>query len=409
MTAALPTPSLREVSTVSAGFGEENRPDDYPDPRVLLQLLQRGVQASEIWRTVVAWNTWGRERISALESWASRVDWVLANAEEVARAFRQYDDELASSRHKHLILFDALDRSAKEWRELKLLIRGLLETLLEFRTYKAIRAKAFVRPDMLGDPQVTAFRDASKIIASKVELRWAKVDLYGLLFQYLGNAPGGGEAFRQGCEALGSGAWTKTGTIWQVPRSLREDESLQRRVFDEIAGKWMGRDHRRGFPYTWLPSHLADAAEQVSPRSFLAAIRTAAQSSHGSNWNHALYYEAIKTGVQEASRIRVEEVKEDFFWVQTLMEPLKGLVIPCAFDEIRDRWQTARVIEKLERQDGTDAALLPKHLDEGFEGLRDDLLELALFSRQKDGRINMPDVYRVGFGLGRMGGVRPIR
>jgi hypothetical protein len=26
----------------------------------------------------------------------------------------------------------------------------------------------------------------------------------------------------------------------------------------------------------------------------------------------------------------------------------------------------------------------------------------------KDGRINMPDLYRVGFGLGRRGGVKPM-
>jgi hypothetical protein len=56
----------------------------------------------------------------------------------------------------------------------------------------------------------------------------------------------------------------------------------------------------------------------------------------------------------------------------------------------------------------TRIGLPPKHLDQGLDGLLEDMLSLALFSRMQDGRINMPDVYRVGFGLGRKGGVKPI-
>ena len=91
-----------------------------------------------------------------------------------------------------------------------------------------------------------------------------------------------------------------------------------------------------------------------------------------------------------------------------LMEPLKGLVIPCDFSEVANRWELASVIDKV-RREVPEGALLPKHVDEGIEGLRTDLADLALFSLQKDGRVNMPDVYRVGFGLGRRGGVKPIR
>lgn len=37
------------------------------------------------------------------------------------------------------------------------------------------------------------------------------------------------------------------------------------------------------------------------------------------------------------------------------------------------------------------------------------LSELAFFETMKDGRVNLPDLYRVGFGLGRRGGVRPVK
>ncbi|MEE8525690.1 MAG: hypothetical protein V3T72_17270 [Thermoanaerobaculia bacterium] len=410
--AALASPALDEISEVAAGFGETLRPYDYPDKRVLRQILRAGRSPAEIWRTVVAVHTWARTAESALgtlDNWAERVAWMEENPEKAAHAFKAHDDDLAARRKLQLVLFDALDRVADDWSDLRQLLRGLLEVLLELRGFRGIRAKAFVRPDMLDDPQVTAFRDASKVLAGKVELRWPRADLYGLLFQRLGNAEEGA-AFRSGCEALGSGRWPETDGVWQVPKTLREDEDLQRTTFHDMAGPWMGTDRKRGFPYTWLPNHLGDAAEQVSPRSFLWALRTATEERVPGGWSHALHYDGIKRGVQEASRIRVDEVREDFFWVPTVMDPLRGLAVPCQFSAVGKRWKKADVLSRLRAAEGgSDSGLLPKRMGQGHVGLRDDLLDLALFSRQKDGRINMPDVYRVGFGLGRRGGVKPIR
>jgi hypothetical protein len=56
-----------------------------------------------------------------------------------------------------------------------------------------------------------------------------------------------------------------------------EDEEQQHRVFDLIAGDAMGA-RKRGLPYTWLVSHLADARNQVSPRTFLRALKFAAEN-----------------------------------------------------------------------------------------------------------------------------------
>jgi len=194
-----------------------------------------------------------------------------------------------------------------------------------------------------------------------------------------------------------------------VPRLLRDNEDCQREVFHDVAGKWMGRDHRRGFPYTWIVNHLVDAADQVSPRSFLAAIRRAAEYSPDEPWPYALHYEGIKKGVLEGCRIRGQEIEEEFFWIPIVMEPLEGVMVPCDYSEISERWQRHGVIERLRKEVAPRKVLVPRHVDEGHEGLRDDLLDLGLLKRMQDGRINMPEVYRLAFGLGRRGGVKPIR
>ncbi|HDO33830.1 MAG TPA: hypothetical protein ENH08_01765 [Chromatiales bacterium] len=173
----------------------------------------------------------------------------------------------------------------------------------------------------------------------------------------------------------------------------------------------MGKGPRRGYPYTWVPNHLADAQGNVSPRSFLAALRKAAEDTDQRYPDHEwpLHYESIKRGVQAASGIRVDEMREDYPWVDVLMELLRGKVVPCDFEELAQIWPKD-ALDRLETrgQQGQER-LPPAHLDEGPEGLRRDLEELGVFLRMRDGRVNIPDVFRVGYGLGRRGGVRPIR
>jgi hypothetical protein len=91
------------------------------------------------------------------------------------------------------------------------------------------------------------------------------------------------------------------------------------------------------------------------------------------------------------------------------MQPLSGLFVPCEFGVIQERWEQEGVLDKLRHWPPAEAKLLPAHLEDGYAGLRKDLEELGIFIRMEDGRVNIPDVFRVGYGLGRKGGVKPLR
>ena len=96
------------------------------------------------------------------------------------------------------------------------------------------------------------------------------------------------------------------------------------------------------------------------------------------------------------------------------MAPLRGeLQVPCAPKDILVLWKKSRVLETLLgkelQQSGSSVKLPPQHLADGPEGVLEDLQELGLIQRQHDGRIQMPDVYRIAFGLGRRGGVKPLK
>ena len=104
------------------------------------------------------------------------------------------------------------------------------------------------------------------------------------------------------------------------------------------------------------------------------------------------------------------ELQEDYPWVHRVMNALAGMVVPLDFDDIAERWRSRGVLDELDRQVERDEAKLPPpRLDAGAEGVRRDLKSLGVFLDLLDGRVNVPDVYRVGYGLGRRGGVKPSR
>jgi len=59
--------------------------------------------------------------------------------------------------------------------------------------------------------------------------------------------------------------------------------------------------------------YCADYAKgQVSPRSFLLALKRAEEVSRERNAEEILHFEGLKKGVQDASRVRKQELMEDY-------------------------------------------------------------------------------------------------
>jgi hypothetical protein len=406
-----PEVRLPEGIEVAQGFGTGLSVSQAPDTDTLSGLAD-AFRPRSIWRAVVAHHAKIGGEFGALNTWTKRVAWVQANPEEFAVAIEDADRRLEQQGKTLLILFDALDRMAEDWEHIRTLAKGLLQVALDLRSTRAIRCKVYVRPDLLQDAAVTSFPDYAKLLATKTSLVWHRADLYALLYQCLGNAESSSVAFA----ALVSEATGKTAepvpSGWAVPVVLRRDEALQEALFERIAGTAMGSSTKRGKPYTWLVNHLQDGLNQVSPRSFYAALGKAAAET-ADDYNLPLDYRGIQRGVQEASQIRVQEITEDYPWVRDVMAPLKGnLIVPCDAIDIVSVWKADKTVAKLEAQlkeEGAPVKLPPQNIDQGPPGILLDLESLGMVQRIPQGRIQMPDVYRVAFGFGRRGGVKPLR
>lgn len=409
-TSALQSPQLRktigllipELDGLKSQVGFSTRESvDYPNQDSFHLLLDKAIDPYDIWRAVILrWVAKETGNNIPKDNWEKTITWLKSEPEAASNLM------LGQRDWKGLIVFDALDRTSHDWKKMDEIVRGLLRTLLWLKSFSGLYGKVFLREDQ-AERTVFNFPDAAKLQASKAELSWARHDLHGLLWQWLINAQGSnGLILRNALTEHVGIELSQREETWFLPDDMKRDNELQRKAFAFLAGPWMGNDPRRGVPYTWSVSHLSDGRGLTSPRSFLAAINQATEDSLDRYPQHtyALHYESIKRGILQASDIRVNELAEDFPWIKDVMSPLSGVTVPCEYLILEERWTAQFPLGP----SGIESDRLPaQHAERGWDGIRQDLQRLGLIETKKDGRIDMPDLYRVGFKLGRRGGVKP--
>jgi hypothetical protein len=324
--------------------------------------------------------------------------------EDVERPFEILDglDRAATERGLACVFtFDALDRAANRWDTLGLVVGGLLSLALDIlRRHRSIRLKVFLRPDLESDA-AKGFPDASKLRGYREELSWERADLYRLAFKRMVGEPTGGARLKAYLErAIGFNAFDDIPDLGWTP-AIHLDEAAQERAMVKIVGKYMGANPQKGVTYNWIPNHLADAHRRVSPRSFLVAFHAAAKwmrTKPAPSGERLLTPPALEDSVRAASLQRVDEIAEDFPWVPEVQRRMEDLLVPAQVND---------VIQRLQR---CEFQLPPRGVASGEpSAMLDKLIELGVFYRIADGRLNAPDLYRVAMKMKRRGGISLAR
>ena len=405
-----------ERCEVALGFaGVDMDAHQAPSRELLDELIERdGFSPEQVWRAVIlgAVNRGLRlglpSRLGGPEGLAA---WVQADAERSQNTLRQADDRLLRHGQRLVIVFDALDRVAQGWPEVRERTQALLRVVLAMRPYRTIKPKVFLRADQAEDRAIVAFADASKLLGAKVDLLWERLDLYGLLFTLLLHDEQAGPIFAQLItRATGILAGISKGQP-RLPAELMVVEEKQEALFVTLAGRYMGGNARRGKTYTWLYNHLADAFGRVSPRTFLEALRHAARYPvHDQKL--VLSPKGLQAGIQGASGRRLKQLKDDYAWIETVIEPLADLNVPCNEQDLSERWTLAGTIEAIRAGADGLARMEPVEFhdtppEQLHAALLRGLMRIGVAERRADNRINMPDIYRVAAKLLRRGGVKP--
>lgn len=332
--------------------------------------------------------------------------------EERTDALAEYERRLKADKKTLLIVYDALDRIANEWPRRRLLTEALLEITWEMRAFRALRMKLFFRPDQIDDDALK-FVELPKLRTGAVRLEWSQVDLYGLVFSRLALAEGEGQAAFLRLLKRRSLPTADRDAIMARRWALTNDTNAQERVMADLAGPYMrtGKEaHKGGKTYDWAFKHLADAFDEVTPRSFLGLMISAAKYDPPTD-NRAVTPKGITHGLRAASKTRVDQLHQDFTWIKGVLAPLAGLLMPQEEDKVFACWKAAGTLSKLGEDAKTNKYLLPFPPKKGATEL--DLYlaleRIGVMHRRKDNRIDMPDLFRVAAKLLKKGGTAPLK
>jgi len=280
------------------------------------------------------------------------------------------------------------------------------------RAYRAIRLKLFLRPDQIDDDQLR-YVELPKLRNGAVILKWTGNDLYGLLYARLALTADvdANAAFEKLLAKTGIEKGVRDAILarrW----ILSHDSHEQARVMTVLSGQYMAAGafgYKKGRTYDWPVTHLADAFNEVTPRSFLGLMIAAAK--YGTPpVNRVITPEGIRHGLREASKTRVDQLHQDFRWIKGVLAPLAGLLLPQDEGEVIRVWQKGKTVETL-IQDAKTYKYLPPFPREGQHeesDLLNALVNIGVIFRREDGRIDMPDLFRVAAKLLKKGGTAPV-
>jgi hypothetical protein len=196
-----------------------------------------------------------------------------------------------------------------------------------------------------------------------------------------------------------------------TPAELSGDAKTQEDVFSTLAGRYMGINARRGFTYNYLACYLQDALGTVTPRPFLTALATALETTDRDHAGHDLPLHHNSLGHGVSCGARAAELHRAQPWVRLALEPLAGQQLPIWEEDILDLWQRAALSDRLQelaQRSATDpgrARTGPRY-PANYPLLLEELVGSGVLSRRTSGQVDMPDVYRTAYRLGRRGGVQ---
>jgi hypothetical protein len=408
--------SIQESHRIALDVGTQGTA--FPNSAELTQLLALpGVKPETIWMVAILRSFPVDSELGMpvstdkFDAWTAPVAWAGLNPARLSNGLTLLDQQLAQSRQIALVVIDAIDRASNDLSEVSAMAAGLLRVLLELRFAKGLRIKAFFREDVLSraSPSVV---DGSKLLNNKVVLQWNQSDLYGLAFYRMAqHSPAFREQFRQ-----------ITGYSWRQDSAQRyvcdqaSNPEMQKLFWRALVGDYMGKAATKGHSYPYIFNHLSDGLGRVAPRIFLVALREALTVTAGqyAEKPYVIHHEAIKDGVRKASTDRAEELKTEYEWIEPALSCIRAHkeTVPIDWATLEPIWlaNNAAVLNEIEAMRNT--ALIPWRSDAGnavkIESLRTTLDQIGVIKSRMKGdceRIEIPDIYRLAYKIGRKGGI----
>jgi hypothetical protein len=329
-----------------------------------------------------SWVALGAQRIAVVTSCLDAVDAALAGKQQLV--FAAYDS------------LDRLGLLEQTRSTRQRLVRALGALWLSLSTrYRHLRGKLFLRADLLEEAE-RSFADANKLRARSVSLEWDTLSLYRLVARHLANRGPAIHEMRGWLESAGIELTEHPGgeAFGVMPGLV--SERTQELFAKKLAGEIMGKGPKKGYTHRWIPARLKEAGGRIVPRSFLSLFAYAAKAAlrDPPGRGPLMTSSHLVQALAETSNVRVNELREEFPVVGRLAN-LRGQAM------LMLKTNVIRLLAK------------PTDRDDGFgkDGASafEELLRIGVLEVHADARIDVPDIYRYGYGIKRKGGAASPR
>jgi CobQ/CobB/MinD/ParA nucleotide binding domain len=322
--------------------------------------------------------------------------------ESVSQWLERLNADLDANQQFMCLSYDELDTGlSDDPRRRSILISALVAYWQRApRYYPRIRAKIFLREDIW--QREVNITDKAKIRdgIDRATITWDGIDIYRAVLKRLCHD-------RSVRELLGNeGLWTMefdqalNGPVGFIPPA---DDDWIRKCIHVLAGATMGAGesgHKKGYVYTWLLNHIADAARVLRPRNALLLFAEAAKrQGNVPDAGPILRPQSIVDALRdEVSRRAVDELKAEYQQEWSLDD----VWLPEKFSAFERIWPVAEdaLLEYLHSE-----LKLPRERARKFV---EHMVETGLIERRSHRKtlsttLQIPDIYLYGLDLTRRG------
>ena len=298
--------------------------------------------------------------------------------------------------------YDELDTlGGSDWALMARMVRGLVAFWSDYsRRWKRVRAKMFLRSDLFRRYAGMGTADFAKLAATRAELRWSDAALLGMLVKRIANASDGLAEYCKGARIK----FENDDVLGLLPRVGMPDDAFP--LLHRLAGEFMGAGtKKKGYVRNWILAHLRDGNGEVSPRSLVRLMEQAAgkdAANQSLRSPRLIHPTALRQALDDVSHDHVAQgISSEWPW-------LEGVRTRLAEDRLVP-WERQRIVALLDagwdRSWGPSDQVIRPPVDRPAD-LLDYLIEIGVFRRRFDDRVDVPDLYLSGLRLRRKGGVK---
>ena len=385
----------------------------FSDTQALSKCARSDDNAKKIWHAMLVRRLadrldehWKKKLKPLLEPMAAELREILAayDAPETnpTAALDALEHALQQEARGIFVGYDELDTlGGSDWALMARMVRGLVAFWSDYsRRWKRIRAKIFLRSDLFSRHAGMGTADFAKLAATRAELRWSDAALFGMLVKRIANTSGDLAEYCKGARIKFENG---DDVLRLLPRIERPDDAFP--LLHRLAGEFMGAGEKKGFVRNWILAHLRDGNGEVSPRSLVRLMEQAAgkdAANQSLRSPRLIHPTALRQALDDVSHGHVTQcISSEWPW-------LEGVRARLAEDRLVP-WERQRIVALLDADwdrswDSSDRVIRPP-ADRPADFL-DYLIEIGVFRRRFDDRVDVPDLYLSGLGLRRKGGVK---